>query len=214
MDDKTTAIQLAKFVNAKGYSVSKTMIIRTRRILGWTFHVSRYCQMIRGENKEKQRARKNLNNKFDDIVWTDESKIQLENHWTISYHKEGESPRPKARPKHPYKVMVWAGTSREGATNICLRNCWMNSAVYQEVLCSNLVPFLRTKLPNGRLQQDNASCHVSKATYRFLKKTTSPSSRPHMNVLTATPLKVCGTNRNTLFVPQWSPAAKKSLFRG
>ena len=49
------------------------------------FHGSRYCQMIRDQDKKKQIkwARENLNNKFDDIVWTDESMIQLENHQTF-----------------------------------------------------------------------------------------------------------------------------------
>lgn len=37
-DDETTATHLVKLVNAKGYKVSKTTIIRARRVLGWTFH--------------------------------------------------------------------------------------------------------------------------------------------------------------------------------
>ena len=111
--------------------------------------------------------------------------IQLENHRTFSYRKE-EVPRPKPQPKHPYKVMVWAGFSRKGTTNICLPNCSVNSAVYQEVLRTHLVPFLRTQLPNGRLQQDNAPCHVSKATHRFLEENNiplfqTPSESPDCN---------------------------------
>ena len=97
-DDKTTATQLVKMVNAAGYNVSKSTIIRARRILGWTFHGSRYCQMIRTQNKEKRRqwAHENLHNRFENIVWTDESMIQLENHRMFSYRKVGEAPRPKA----------------------------------------------------------------------------------------------------------------------
>ena len=52
-DDETTATQLVKMVNVVGYNVSKSTIIRARKILGWTFHGSRYCQMIRTQNKKK-----------------------------------------------------------------------------------------------------------------------------------------------------------------
>ena len=169
-DDNTTATQLVKMVNPAGYNVSKSTIIRARGILGWTFHGSRYCQMIRTQNKEKrmQWARENLHNRFENIVWTDESMIQLENHQTFSYRKVGEAPRPKARPKYPLKIMVWAGISRKGATNICLLNCSVNSSVYQEVLRTHLLPFLHANLPDGQLQQDNAPCQVSKVTHKFL----------------------------------------------
>ena len=39
-DDETTATQLVKMLNAAGYNVSTSTIIRARRILGWTFHDS------------------------------------------------------------------------------------------------------------------------------------------------------------------------------
>ena len=70
VDDETTATQLVKIVNAVGYDVSKSTIVRARRILRWTFHGSRYCQMIRAQNKEKRMgwARKNLHKKFEIIV--------------------------------------------------------------------------------------------------------------------------------------------------
>ena len=126
------------------------------------------------QEKRMEWACENFHKKFENIVWTDESMIQLENHRTFSYRKVGEPPRPKARAKHPYKVMVWAGISRKGATNICLLNKSMNSAVYQVVLQSHLVPFLQEHLPDGSLQQDNAPCHVSKATQKFLKDNNIP----------------------------------------
>ena len=53
-DDETTATQLVNIVNAAQYDVSKSAIVQAWRILGWTFHSSRYCQMIRTQNKEKR----------------------------------------------------------------------------------------------------------------------------------------------------------------
>ena len=46
-DDETTAMQLLKIIEDQGHKVSRTTIIRARKTLGWTFHGSRYCQMIR-----------------------------------------------------------------------------------------------------------------------------------------------------------------------
>ena len=170
LDDETTATQLVRILEERGYKVSKSTIERARRILGWTFHGSRYCQLIQNANKEKrvQWALKHRGNDFEDVVGTDESTIQLENHRTFSFRKVGTAPNLKPRAKHPYKVMVWAGISRKGATNICLLNCSANSTVYQEVLRTHLLPFLRRQLPGGKLQQDNAPCHTSKATRKFL----------------------------------------------
>ena len=105
-DDETTATQLMKLLEDRGYKVSKPTIIRARQLLGWTFHGSRYCQMIRG-------AMENVDNHFEDVVWTDEFVIQMENHRTFSYRKVGEAPKPKAQPKNPYKIMVWAGISKK-----------------------------------------------------------------------------------------------------
>ena len=69
---------------------------------------------------------------------------------------------------HPLKIMVWTEISKKGATNVCLLNCSVNSSVYQEVLRTHLLLFLHEHLPDGQLQQDNAPCHVFKATQKFL----------------------------------------------
>ncbi len=130
-DDENTATQLVRILEERGYKVSKTTIVRARPILGWTFHGSHYCHLIRSVNKEKglQWAVKNRDNNFEAVRWMDESMIQLENHRTFSYRNIGTAPKPKPRAKHPYKVMVWAGISHKGAMNICLLNASVNSAV-------------------------------------------------------------------------------------
>ena len=94
--------------------------------------------------------------------------IQLENNWTFSL-KVSSAPKPRLWAKHLLKVMVWAGISKNGTTNICLLVCSVNSAVYLEVLRTHLLPFLCEWLPNGRFQQDNAPCYTSKATQRFFQ---------------------------------------------
>ena len=51
--DETTATQLVRILEERGYKVSKTAIVRARRILGWTFHGSHYCQLKQSMNKER-----------------------------------------------------------------------------------------------------------------------------------------------------------------
>ena len=69
-DDEVTASQLHRILTNKGYRVSKSTIIRARRLLGWTFHGSRYCQMIREKNKEKRLkwAEENMHSGFEDVL--------------------------------------------------------------------------------------------------------------------------------------------------
>ena len=123
-NNKATAVHLVKHLKENGFDLSKTSAIHARTLLGWTYHGSRYCQLIRHANKEKRVAwvQKHFDDSFEDVIWTDESSIQLENYRTFSYRKKGEPPKQKAKPKHPYKVMVWAGISKQGATNIAVFN--------------------------------------------------------------------------------------------
>ena len=52
-DDETTATQLVKMVNAAGYKVSKSTIIRARRILGWTFQRLQRLQLDRNDRTRR-----------------------------------------------------------------------------------------------------------------------------------------------------------------
>lgn len=78
---------------------------------------------------------------------------------------------------------------RKKATNVCLLSCSVTSAVYQEILGMDLQLFLWEYSPDGRLQQENALCHVSKATHYFLQDnkisflhTKSPECNPIKNL--------------------------------
>ena len=106
-DDETTAQQLHAILVRKGYSVSMSTILRCRRKLGWTFRGSAYCQMIRAVNKTKRlewaRAYAHeAESGFLDVIFTDETSIQLESHRRFCCRKAGQPPRPKPR----YSILV------------------------------------------------------------------------------------------------------------
>ena len=98
-NDETTACQLHRMLTEKGYSISLRTILRCRTPLGWTFRGLAYCQLIREANKEKRLkwVQEHLGQLFEDVVWTDESTIQMESHCRFACRKRGGAPRPKPR---------------------------------------------------------------------------------------------------------------------
>ena len=123
-DDESTAKELQLVLASSGTSVSVKTALKGRRILGWTRRGTAYCQMIREQNRAKRLkwARQNLGATFDDVIWTDETSVQMESHRRFHVYKKGLKPRYKPKPKHPVKVHVWAGISWRGPTGINTTN--------------------------------------------------------------------------------------------
>ena len=100
-DDETTAFQLCTLLNNRGFTLSLSTVLRCRTELGWTFRGSAYCQLIRNENKEKRLEwatyLHETGSGFENVIWTDETTIQLETHRRLCCHKKGERPKNKPR---------------------------------------------------------------------------------------------------------------------
>ena len=101
-DDETTAVQLAAILKQQGIQLSLSTILRSRTALGWTFRGSAYCQMIRHANKLKRLewAQRNVHEAeqgFLDVIYTDETSIQLEAHRRFCCRKRGEPAKPKPK---------------------------------------------------------------------------------------------------------------------
>ena len=98
-DDETTASQLHVILTRLGYKLSLRTILCCRTLLGWTFCGSAYCQLIRNKNKIKRLEWAGLHqgDKFEDVIFTDESSIQLESHRRFCCRKKGEPPKNKLR---------------------------------------------------------------------------------------------------------------------
>ena len=136
-DDETTATQLHAVLTACGVSISLSTILRSRAMLGWTFRGSKYCQQIRHQKRfiwVADNYLEMLENRFEDVIWTDETTVQLESHSRHSYRKIGEAATLKPRPKHPLKLHVWAGISRRGATPIVIFSGIMDADLYINIL--------------------------------------------------------------------------------
>ena len=189
-EDETTATQLQSLLATRSIYVSLATIIRNRSMLGWTYRGSAYCQLIRNANKIRlQWAQTYLHDNFEDVIWSDETTVQLENHRRFCYRKEGERPRPKPRPKHPIKVHVWGGISKKGATAVCIFEGIMASPLFIQILERTLLPFLQQKFPSPnthRFMQDNDPKHTSRASQEFYARSginwwRTPAESPDCN---------------------------------
>ncbi|SMN12493.1 hypothetical protein SPBRAN_1148 [uncultured Candidatus Thioglobus sp.] len=134
-NDETTATQLQAMLASMNIYVSLATIVRNRADLGWTYRGSAYCQLIRQPNKVKRLAwaHAHINDQFCNVIWSDESTVQIETHKRYCYRKVGQQPRLKSRPKHPTKVHVWAGISKKGATKVCIFEGIMDAPLYCEM---------------------------------------------------------------------------------
>ena len=125
-DDETTAVQLHALLTTKGYSLSLSTILRCRKSLGWTFRGSAYCQMIREANKTKrlQWAKQYLDeaaaeNGFLDVIFTDETSVQLESHRRFCCRKRGEPPKNKPRYVTPVSKYIYKQQNKLHSYTTC-----------------------------------------------------------------------------------------------
>ena len=108
-------------------------------------------------------------------------------HRRVTYHKEGEKSRYKARQKYPAKINIWGGISKRGTTTIALFGGTSTTTMYRKVLDASLFPFIDQVYSDSfRLMQDNDPKHTSRyiKTYFEMKKLNwwkAPASSPDLN---------------------------------
>ena len=141
--------ELAATLSRVGYQMSLCTVLKCRKALGWTHCGAAYFQLIRAQYEEKRLlwARQYLQDEFTDVVWTDETTVQLETHHRLCCRKRGQKPHYKQRPKHPTKVHVWAGISYRGSTRIlCIFDGIMNADLYVQIVsfhsCKRFTPIV------------------------------------------------------------------------
>ena len=172
--------------------VSISTVKRACKALGWSTKKTRYCALITEVNKEKRMtwcldriAGRDL--QLSDVIWTDESSIQLESHWKITYQKKGHPVHLAGRPKHPPKIHVWGGISSRGATPIVMFTETLIATKYTRILDAALLPFIHQHYPDGHcFQQDSDPKHMSRWAQAYFEQEEinrwhTPASSPDLN---------------------------------
>lgn len=193
-----TAQQLQKVLLCDfGVSVTIQTISLIRRKLGWTTRRVKYCQLISNKNKQARMdwclKSLSLKDTFEDVIFTDETAIEMSASGRIFFYKKKSEfdrlPGKSAKPKNPYKVLMWGGISYRGRTPCCIFTGIMDSVIYQQILSSNFLPFVRTHFSDGyRFYQDKDSKHVSRSTKQWMVENemmdnvmVTPASSPDLN---------------------------------
>ena len=124
-NDETTAQELKNLL-LKHYDieVSIAAVKNVRKKLGWKKSGPKYCQAVRPLNCYKRElfARDCIesNEDFDNVIFTDESSIELNRHSRLSFQKRGMPSKLKPKVKHPFKVHVSGGISRRERTKLVI----------------------------------------------------------------------------------------------
>ena len=196
-DDETTAKELVAELHEAGVGISRTTALKGRRLMGWIFRGTAYCQLVRAGNREKRLRweQENLGATFDNVIWTDETSVQMESHRRFCSRKNGSKPRYKPRPKHPAKVHVWAGISWNRATKACIFEGIMDADLYFKILEEYLVPFIESVYPQNHrfMRTTTRSTHPTVHRHSLLKKAFIGGVY-HRNHQMLTQLKTFGTN--------------------
>ena len=112
-----------------------------------------------------------LKETFDDVIFTDESTIQLDHHSRICFRKKLQPRALKQRAKHPVKIHIWGGISKKGATRVVMFTGNMNAIRLRRIFEGGLVPFINELFPTGhRLYQDNDPKHRSEYISDFFEE--------------------------------------------
>ena len=110
-----------------------------------------------------------MNDDFTKTFFTDESSSQLFRMQIARWTTKNSVRIP--RPKFPKSVMVWGGISTMGTTELAFVNGTIDSQKYMDTLADYLLPSAQAYYgEDWRLQQDNATPHVSKLTRGWLNE--------------------------------------------
>lgn len=207
-DGNTTAVQLREILTRHGIHMSLGAVVRKQQEFGWKFHGSACRKLIRSAHKQERMdwACENVHENLDSIIWSSEATVQFK-----------IQPRGLlAQPRHyVIKACMWAAISIHGATKILVCREIGGTQIYNWVLESYLVPFIKEKFPGEhRFVQNNHPKHTSGLTRSFFAANginwwRTPPESPDLN-----PIHNLWQDLQVHLRTKVRPRTESELFRG
>ena len=177
-DNEITSVELQSLTSRYfSINISASTIHRyTRMQLKWVVVCTRFGPMISDVNKAKRSEFAQMcldtEDSFVNVIWTDESSVQLTCHCQTMRVKIGKERVLKPAAKHAVKVHVWAGTSKRGAMNMCVFDQTMDGVLYTQILEQYLLPIIEKHFCDTeyRFMQDNDPKHTSRVAKDFYQE--------------------------------------------
>jgi len=158
--------------SSRGKQVSSTTVRRTLKKLGLKFGSPQIVPLLTDRHKTLriEWCKSNSKLKLRGIFFSDETYIELGSGKSGVWHKTGKRPKV-GKPKFPVKLMFWAAVSCQAKSPLLAVDGTMNTEKYITLIRDEFLPWVRESGSQLRtFQQDNASCHVSKAAVRFFEE--------------------------------------------
>ena len=176
--------------------ITKTTINKYRKQIGFKYGPQIRTFILTEEQKQKRLefAKKNINNTFENVLFTDESYFELNGlRWIWRRKNEKTSDVFFHREAHPTKIMVWGGISKNYKTRLVIfnENETMSAKDYISKILrgGNFDNDLDVVYPGGWVfMQDNAPPHKAKITMDYLDNVhwgllDWPAHSPDLNII-------------------------------
>ncbi|ETV86302.1 hypothetical protein H257_02715 [Aphanomyces astaci] len=115
---------------------------------------------------------------WNQVVFSDEKKFNLDGPDGLQYYWHDlrkDEQTFLSRQNGGGGVMIWAGFSSQGRTEVAVLQGRQDSYAYCDTVANYLLPFVHAHHPDGFVfQQDNASIHASQETTAFLAEQNIP----------------------------------------
>lgn len=151
-------------------SVSASTIRRLRHILNYKSILYKICPKLSDKTKRQRLiyARKNANNAWSDVIFSDEKVFTLSNEGVKIWKRFDEVPIQIQQPLKPISLMVWGGVWMGGKTTIHITDDIIDADEYQNIIFEHVIaPEVDA---DKFLQQDNARPHKAKSTLEFFSE--------------------------------------------
>ncbi len=192
-NDYITQQELCGFVEEKfGLKVTQQTISNFLKNFGVYCNSKLEIPILSDKNKIKRiefaRYHLSRNDKFSNVVFSDESRFQMFTNTRKVFVRKGESRPFIGKPNPNYSIMVWGAICRKGKVAFKILDGTMNSEEYLKVLNDHLITGA-SKIFKGarwRFQQDNAPCHKSYLVKEWLSENvpvtlSHPPQSPDLN---------------------------------